>query len=90
MSVTRVAWSPDGNFIGKFRFMHCGILIGLWSLSLSLFLCAGVAYTKHLIHLYAFSGPNELRQHAEVSIRFDPYDKQCDVIIYPINLDHVF
>ncbi|WZZ74691.1 hypothetical protein YC2023_086061 [Brassica napus] len=41
MSVTRVAWSPDGNFIG-------------------------VAYTKHLIHVYAFSGPNELRQHAEV------------------------
>ncbi|KAJ4900652.1 Topless-related protein 3 [Raphanus sativus] len=41
MSVTRVAWSPDGNFIG-------------------------VAYTKHLIHLYAFSGPNELSQHAEV------------------------
>ncbi|KAG2243660.1 hypothetical protein Bca52824_094487 [Brassica carinata] len=41
MSVTRVAWSPDGNFIG-------------------------VAYTKHLIHLYAFSGPNDLRQHAEV------------------------
>ncbi|KAF3596308.1 hypothetical protein DY000_02025940 [Brassica cretica] len=41
MSVTRVAWSPDGNFIG-------------------------VAYTKHLIHVYAFSGPNDLRQHAEV------------------------
>uniref|UniRef100_M4D0D2 CTLH domain-containing protein n=1 Tax=Brassica campestris TaxID=3711 RepID=M4D0D2_BRACM len=41
MSVIRVAWSPDGNFIG-------------------------VAYAKHLIHLYAFSGPNELRQHAEV------------------------
>ncbi|KAL0658563.1 hypothetical protein Bca4012_079148 [Brassica carinata] len=56
MSVTRVAWSPDGNFIG-------------------------VAYTKHLIHLYAFSGPNDLRQHAEVSIRFDPYDKQCDLCV---------
>uniref|UniRef100_A0A1J3IS18 Topless-related protein 3 n=2 Tax=Noccaea caerulescens TaxID=107243 RepID=A0A1J3IS18_NOCCA len=41
ISVTRVAWSPDGNFIG-------------------------VAYTKHLIHLYAFSGPNDLRQHSEI------------------------
>ncbi|CAH8330816.1 unnamed protein product [Eruca vesicaria subsp. sativa] len=64
MSVTRVAWSPDGNFIGKFRFMHCEILIGLWSQSL---FNAGVAYKKHLIHLYAFSGPNDLRQHAEVN-----------------------
>ncbi|CAH8361420.1 unnamed protein product [Eruca vesicaria subsp. sativa] len=41
ISVTRVAWSPDGNFIG-------------------------VAYSKHLIHLYAFSGPNDLREHAEI------------------------
>ncbi|CAH2044513.1 unnamed protein product [Thlaspi arvense] len=41
ISVTRVAWSPDGNFIG-------------------------VAYTKHLVHLYAFSGPNDLRQHTEI------------------------
>ncbi|CAF1920901.1 unnamed protein product [Brassica napus] len=41
ISVTRVAWSPDGNFIG-------------------------VAYSKHLVHLYAFSGPNDLRQHAEI------------------------
>ncbi|KAG7603609.1 Topless-related protein 3 [Arabidopsis thaliana] len=41
ISVTRVAWSPDGNFIG-------------------------VAFTKHLIQLYAFSGPNDLRQHTEI------------------------
>lgn len=29
ISVTRVAWSPDGNFIGKFHIMHCGVLIGV-------------------------------------------------------------
>ncbi|XP_010528913.1 PREDICTED: topless-related protein 3-like [Tarenaya hassleriana] len=40
-SVTRVSWSPDGNFVG-------------------------VAFTKHLIHLYAFSGPNDLRQQLEI------------------------
>lgn len=39
--VSRVAWSPDGNFIG-------------------------VAFTKHLIHLYAYTGSNELRQHLEI------------------------
>ncbi|KAL5713186.1 Topless-related protein 2 [Ranunculus cassubicifolius] len=26
----------------------------------------GIAYTKHLIHLYAFQGPNDLRQLAEI------------------------
>ncbi|XP_010546752.1 PREDICTED: topless-related protein 3 isoform X2 [Tarenaya hassleriana] len=41
ISVTRVAWSPDGSFIG-------------------------VAFTKHLIHLYAYTGPNDLRQHIEI------------------------
>jgi len=69
ISVTRVAWSPDGNFIGKLPVMHCWILIVccLWSL-VSVSYCAGVAFTKHLIQLYAFSGPNDLRQHTEVSI----------------------
>ncbi|KAJ6974217.1 hypothetical protein D5086_024031 [Populus alba] len=41
ISVTRVAWSPDGNFVGA-------------------------AFNKHLIHLYAYSGPNDLRQHLEI------------------------
>ncbi|GMP60392.1 hypothetical protein CsSME_00023279 [Camellia sinensis var. sinensis] len=42
VSVTRVTWSPDGNFIG-------------------------VAFTKHLIHLYSCTGgSNDLRQHLEV------------------------
>jgi hypothetical protein len=26
---------------------------------------AGVAFTKHLIHLYAYHGSNDLRQHLE-------------------------
>ncbi|MCL7045340.1 hypothetical protein MKW94_008572 [Papaver nudicaule] len=26
----------------------------------------GIAFTKHLIHVYAYQGPNELRQHLEV------------------------
>lgn len=41
ISVSRVAWSPDGNFIG-------------------------VAFTKHLIHVYAYTGPSDLRQHLEI------------------------
>ncbi|KAL7003124.1 Topless-related protein 3, partial [Sarracenia purpurea var. burkii] len=41
VSVTRVTWSPDGNFIGA-------------------------AFTKHLIHLYAYTGSNDLRQHLEI------------------------
>ncbi|KAL6293086.1 hypothetical protein ACE6H2_001228 [Prunus campanulata] len=41
MSVSRVAWSPDGNFIG-------------------------VAFTKYLVHLYAYQGPTDLRQHLEI------------------------
>ncbi|XP_047324935.1 topless-related protein 3-like isoform X1 [Impatiens glandulifera] len=41
VSVTRVTWSPDGNFLGA-------------------------AFTKHVIHLYAYNGPNDFRQHLEV------------------------
>ncbi|GAB4855618.1 Topless- protein 3 [Ancistrocladus abbreviatus] len=40
ISVSRVAWSPDGNYVGA-------------------------AFTKQLIHLYAY-GPNDLRQHREI------------------------
>jgi len=29
-------------------------------------LAAGAAFSKHLIHLYAYSGSNDLRQHLEV------------------------
>ncbi|XP_044498698.1 topless-related protein 2-like isoform X2 [Mangifera indica] len=41
ISVSRVAWSPDGNLIG-------------------------VAFTKHLIHLYTYQWSNELGQHLEI------------------------
>ncbi|XP_021772817.1 topless-related protein 3-like [Chenopodium quinoa] len=41
ISVSRVAWSPDGNYLGA-------------------------AFSKHLIHLYAYSGPNDLRQQLEI------------------------
>ncbi|KAG5232348.1 WD-40 repeat family protein [Salix suchowensis] len=41
ISVTRVAWSPDGNFVGA-------------------------AFNRHLIHLYEYNGPNDLRQHLEI------------------------
>ncbi|KAA8536791.1 hypothetical protein F0562_029269 [Nyssa sinensis] len=41
ISVSRVAWSPDGHFMGA-------------------------AFTKHLIHLYAYPGSNDLRQLLEV------------------------
>ncbi|KAF4389811.1 hypothetical protein F8388_009944 [Cannabis sativa] len=41
ISVSRVAWNPEGNYVG-------------------------VAFTKHLIQLYSYSGPNELRQHLEI------------------------
>ncbi|GMY21830.1 topless-related protein 3-like isoform X2 [Fagus crenata] len=41
MSVSRVSWSPDGNFVG-------------------------VAFTKHLIQLYAYDGSNDLRQKFEI------------------------
>ncbi|KAE9615942.1 putative transcription factor WD40-like family [Lupinus albus] len=41
ISISRVTWSPDGDFVG-------------------------VAFTKHLIHLYSFIGPSELAQRIEV------------------------
>ncbi|KAF8401413.1 hypothetical protein HHK36_012352 [Tetracentron sinense] len=36
---------------------------GTWSPDGNL---VGVAFTKHLIHLYAYQGPNDLRQHLEI------------------------
>ncbi|KAK7329494.1 hypothetical protein VNO77_23664 [Canavalia gladiata] len=41
ISISRVSWSADGNFIG-------------------------VAFTKHLIHLYAYQAPNDLQQRLEI------------------------
>jgi len=33
---------------------------------LNVFIVTGAAFNKHLIHLYAYNGPNDLRQHLEV------------------------
>ncbi|KAK4761470.1 hypothetical protein SAY87_029354 [Trapa incisa] len=41
ISVNKVSWSPDGNFVGA-------------------------AFTKHLVHLYACHGSNDLRQQTEI------------------------
>ncbi|KAK4769627.1 hypothetical protein SAY86_027777 [Trapa natans] len=41
ISVNKVSWSPDGNFVGA-------------------------AFTKHLVHLYACHGLNDLRQQIEI------------------------
>ncbi|KAF8394610.1 hypothetical protein HHK36_020824 [Tetracentron sinense] len=41
ISISRVAWSPDGNLMG-------------------------VAFKKHLIQLYAYQGPNDLRHILEI------------------------
>ncbi|KAI9072958.1 hypothetical protein K1719_045087 [Acacia pycnantha] len=41
ISVSRVMWSPDGNFVG-------------------------VAFSKHLVHLYAYTRSNELSQRLEI------------------------
>lgn len=30
----------------------------------------GVAFTKHLVHLFAYQGPNDLRQHLEIDAHF--------------------
>ncbi|KAE8686715.1 Topless-related protein 2 [Hibiscus syriacus] len=53
MSVSRVAWSPDGNLIG-------------------------VAFMKHLVHLHAYQGSHDLRQHLEASFSL-PNKKLCVV-----------
>jgi len=29
---------------------------------------AGVAYSKHIVHLYSYHGPNDLRNHLEVCV----------------------
>ena len=36
---------------------------------------AGAAFSKHLVHLYAYAGPNDLRQHLEVCYNLLDCDK---------------
>ena len=66
-SVTRVTWSPDGTFMGKCVSSPTSRLVGLCEHFLLYFHTAGAAFTKHLVHLYAYTGSNDLRQHLEVS-----------------------
>lgn len=43
---------------------------------LDVFLVTGAAFTKHLIHLYAYPGSNDLRQHLEVSSESDAFPER--------------
>ncbi|XP_044482412.1 topless-related protein 3-like isoform X6 [Mangifera indica] len=65
ISVSRVAWSPDGNFVGMCHLMRI-THFEMPSLYLTGFLAAGAAFTKHLIQLYTYAGSNELRQHLQI------------------------
>lgn len=69
MSVSRVAWSPDGNYVGTSvsLFHRCFVIVFRLYQRCMLLSGAGAAFSKHLIHLYAYSGANDLRQHLEVS-----------------------
>ncbi|XP_039032366.1 topless-related protein 3-like isoform X1 [Hibiscus syriacus] len=65
ISVSRVTWSPDGSFVGV-----C-LLIDYYCFSLHIFvliafLVAGVAFSKHLVHFYAYPGSNDLIQRLEI------------------------
>jgi len=62
VSISRVAWGGGGDFIGKYALRKLGSsLFHNWWLILKLFFFSGVAYTKHLIHLYVYQAPNHLR-----------------------------
>ncbi|XP_031269555.1 topless-related protein 3 isoform X1 [Pistacia vera] len=65
ISVSRVAWSPDGNFVGMCPLMSI-TLSEMPSLYLNGLLAAGAAFNKHLIQLYTYAGSNELRQHLQI------------------------
>ncbi|KAK7264670.1 hypothetical protein RJT34_32280 [Clitoria ternatea] len=63
ISVSRVTWSPDGDFFG-------------------------VAFTKHLVHLYVYRGTNDLQQNLEIDahvggvndLAFSCRDKQLCIV----------
>ncbi|XP_058077196.1 protein TPR1 isoform X2 [Magnolia sinica] len=74
ISISRVTWSPDGSLMGMCP-LYSGLgrvlLIFMYILLMktnehSYFLVSGIAFTKHLIHLYAYQGTNDLRQHLEI------------------------
>ena len=70
ISVSRVAWSPDGNYVGMFS----RTLLSIWICAICILhlrlVGAGAAFTKHLIHIYTYSGSSDLRQHLEVMESF--------------------
>ena len=72
VSVSRVAWSPDGNYVGKsVSFFHrCFVIVFTLYQRCMLLSGAGAAFSKHLIHLHAYSGANDLRQHLEESVYY--------------------
>ena len=66
ISVSRVTWSPDGNFVGVCLLDRL-LTFSLHMFVLIAFLAAGVAFSKHLVHLYAYPVSNDLIQRLEVS-----------------------
>lgn len=65
ISVSRVSWSPDGNLIGTSSDKYCINWVHICASLKCFYVVAGVAFTKHLVHLFAYQGPNDLRQHLE-------------------------
>lgn len=49
-------------------FQRLKVFLNFLCVYLIVFLAAGVAFTKNLIHLYAYLGSNDLRRHLEVKV----------------------
>ena len=80
ISISCVSWSPDGNLIGMCHNTQLVSFRWIRALLHSISVVAGVAFTKHLIHLYANQGLNDLRQHLEAcfnSISFAFSTRYC-------------
>jgi len=69
ISVSRVTWSPDGSFVGTKHYVSKTIFEAVSKYLTGCF-SVGIAFTKHLIHLYAYTGSNELTQRIEVIFFF--------------------
>lgn len=72
ISVNRCVWGPDGLMLGKYMNYEPLSLNEIRStfyitlMFLSDFVCLGVAFSKHIVHLYTYNPTGELRQHLEV------------------------
>lgn len=77
-SINRVVWSPDGTLFGK---CWCVVYVLLYSHFVKVTLLSkffknlkmltqvyttGVAYSKHIVHIYSYHGGDDLRNHLEV------------------------